>query len=530
MVDLYNNTMVARQALQTPTANAAQFGGGIGQAMQGAGQAVQSLGSKTFEEKEKDDVNAVMELETELDKFNIETDKDLYSRRGKQALGVGEEYKERSKKFYDEMTAKLTNGRQKQLFENMYNRKSLARLESLSRFEIQEKQRYYDETTAIRMKTAIDDALSNYSDDKIVNQAFNSGLAAIKVNYAGRDELMADKIKGYKSEFYKLGVLRRAEDNAALAQEYYNQHKKEIAGSELMALEKQLKQNTTNQFALNKADELWKSGKSESEQLAEAYKINDPDKRDATIARIHARAADDRRAVEEEHRNKLNASYNEFNKAETAEEAQSIIDKTIDFSAKKLLRQEYEIKFGGKKRETDWNSYYELKQLAADDPDHYKKVNLLQYRNGLNDTEFKELVKLQTATGRDEAFKIRTRKQIIDQSLKPLKVSDENKALFFRKAEEMAMLEKAETAQSFQNIVDRLLVKGEVLSGAWYKNDPDKRAYELDETEYAKWQPDVIPPAEEAKILEALKRAGKPITKSEIKKLYKLKTLGGKYE
>lgn len=75
MVDLYHNSMVARQALQTPTANSAQFGGGIGRAMQGAGQAVQSVGGKILDEKQKndeqDDVNAVMDLETELDKFNI---------------------------------------------------------------------------------------------------------------------------------------------------------------------------------------------------------------------------------------------------------------------------------------------------------------------------------------------------------------------------------------------------------------------------------------------------------------------------
>lgn len=247
MVDLYNNTMVARQALQTPIANGAQFGGGIGRSLQGAGQAVQSLGGKIIDEKEKDDVNAVMELETALDEFNIDTDKDLYSRRGKQALGVGEEYKKRSKEWYDKISAQLTNARQKQLFENMYNRKSLARLESLSRFETQEKQHYYDETTASRTKTAIDDALSNYSDDKVVNQAFNSGLAAIKVNYAGRDELMADKIKDYQDKFYNAQIMKRAETDINAAEAYYHKNKGKLSGTAQMSAYDTLQKRKTEQ-------------------------------------------------------------------------------------------------------------------------------------------------------------------------------------------------------------------------------------------------------------------------------------------
>lgn len=537
MVDTRTGSFVVRSRMPAPQANSASFGAGIGRAMQQMGGVGHNVAVKYIDEEDKqaqkDAVNRGMEWESQYEKMRRDkVNTDILARKGKQALGSTSEWEKMADEWYQEKLKEVGNRYESDVLKNIFNRRNSATLDTLSRFEAGEKERYYDENTVIRTQSAIDDALANYTDDTIVNQAFNSGLAAIKVNYAGRDELMGAKVKQYKSDFYKLGVLRRAEDNALSAEQYYQQHKKEISGSELTALERQLKQSTTQQFALSKADALWKSGKSESEQLAEAYQITDPEKRDATISRIRARATDDRRMLEETRKQKQVDAYNDFNSAQTAGEAQTVIDKTADMDTKKLLRQEYEVRFSGKKRESDWDGYYELKQMAADNPDAYKKVNLLQYRGGLNDTEFKELVKLQTTTSKDEAFKIRTRKQIIEQSLKSLSIKDDKKkALFFHKAEELAALENADTPQSFQNIVDRLLVQGEVVSGSWYKNDANKKIFELENAEeMAKWQPDAIPPVEEKKIIEALKRANKPVTKSEIRNLYKLKTLGEKNE
>lgn len=125
---------------------------------------------------------------------------------------------------------------------SMYKRRNSATLDTLSRFEAQEKERYFDENTTSRVKNSLNDALANFKDSRLVEQAYNSGLAAIKVNYAGRGEILDDKLKEYRSNFYKTQTLRWADEDANAASEYYAKNKSSILGSDHQAIENIIKQ------------------------------------------------------------------------------------------------------------------------------------------------------------------------------------------------------------------------------------------------------------------------------------------------
>lgn len=243
MVETRFDKIVVRSKLPTPFASAEAFGAGAGRALQRTGAVMANVADKALAEidrqKQKDAVNKGMQFENSFDKLRREkVNSDYLTRKGQAALGTTAAWEKDAEEWYNKAKEQVTNDYDQKVLDEIYRRRNGATLDALTRFEAQEKERYYEENTANRLKSALDDALANYKDDRLVAQAYNSGLAALRVNYADRPDLLSAKEKAYKSDFYKTQTLRRADDDAADAAAYYQQHKTQIAGSEHQAIEK----------------------------------------------------------------------------------------------------------------------------------------------------------------------------------------------------------------------------------------------------------------------------------------------------
>lgn len=243
MVETRFDKIVVRSKLPTPFASAEAFGAGAGRALQRTGAVMANVADKALAEidrqKQKDAVNRGMQFENSFDKLRREkVNSDYLTRKGQAALGTTAAWEKDAEEWYNQQKELVTNDYDQKVLDEIYRRRNGATLDALTRFEAQEKERYYEENTANRLKSALDDALANYKDDRLVAQAYNSGLAALRVNYADRPDLLSVKEKEYKSDFYKTQTLRRADDDAADAAAYYQQHKTQIAGSEHQAIEK----------------------------------------------------------------------------------------------------------------------------------------------------------------------------------------------------------------------------------------------------------------------------------------------------
>lgn len=246
MVETRTGKIVVRANLPTPMANGAAFGAGTGRVMQQMGGMGQNVSMKSLDvadkQAQKEAVNRGMEWESDYEKLRRETvNGDILARKGKQALGSTAQWEKTADEWYQEKLKETGNDYEKEVLKNMYMRRNSSTLDTLSRFEAGEKERYYDENTASRIKNSLDDALANYTDPHLVEQAYNSGIAAINVNYAGRGEILDDKLKDYRNSFYKTQTLRRADENANEAIEYYGKHKASILGGDQTAVEKILK-------------------------------------------------------------------------------------------------------------------------------------------------------------------------------------------------------------------------------------------------------------------------------------------------
>ncbi len=255
MVDTRTGTIVVRSRMVAPLSNAASFGGGVARAAQQAGNVIYRTGlmieHEADKQAQKDAVNRGMEWESQYEKLRREkVNSDILTRKGKQALGSIAEWEKAADEWYQKKLKEVGNDYERQVLNNMYNRRNSATLDTLSRFEAQEKERYFDENTTSRVNNSLDDALANFKDSRLVEQAYNSGIAAIKVNYAGRGEILDDKLKEYRSNFYKTQTLRWADEDANAAAEYYAKNKGSIRGGEQQEIENIIKQKKQYQEEL----------------------------------------------------------------------------------------------------------------------------------------------------------------------------------------------------------------------------------------------------------------------------------------
>ena len=247
MVNTRTGTVVVRSRMPAPLANAASFGGGVARAMQQTGYEMNRTGRiieyEADKQAQKDAVNRGMEWESDFERLRREKlNSHNLTRKRNQALGSTAESEKAADEWYQQKLKEVGNDYERQALNNMYNRRNSATLDTLTRFEAQEKERYFDENTTSRVKNSLDDALANFKDSRLVEQAYNSGIAAIKVNYAGRGALLDDKLKEYRSNFYKTQTLRWADDDANAAAEYYAKNKGSILGGEHQAIENIIKQ------------------------------------------------------------------------------------------------------------------------------------------------------------------------------------------------------------------------------------------------------------------------------------------------
>lgn len=135
---------------------------------------------------------------------------------------------------------------------------------------------------------------------------------------------------------------------------------------------------------------------------------------------------------------------------------------------------------------TDGNTYWMLTQEARLNPDFKDplKFDLRQYFSKLSPGDRNHFINLQRTIGtKNEAPEAVTVQQQISATVKQLGLKNEkageftseaNKALFAAQTQKGGKLNQAER----QTVIDGLILEGEVLTGSWYRPDPNMRRFE----------------------------------------------------
>jgi soluble lytic murein transglycosylase len=178
----------------------------------------------------------------------------------------------------------------------------------------------------------------------------------------------------------------------------------------------------------------------------------------------------------------------------------------------------------GEDVETDWSRYADLTSEAAQSPDTFAQRDLTLEAPRLARAELKQLIDRQAKIkgGEENQYHVASEEGQIAAIASELKLSKAQRGQFTAAALRELQAATARNGgkrvspDEERKILDRLVMRGEVPGGAWWKNDREGRAFEFSGTPDAgKFVPD-IPDTDRTRIESALRGAGYPVTDANV--------------
>jgi hypothetical protein len=531
------------------------FGGGQG--MANAAQATNRLldvGTEiALKEKQRADDTRVKEAYASLVKAEqdmlLNPKSGAYTRKGKDAFGVPDEFGEQFDKTADDISAGLADEDQRAMFNQIRMQRRTQFDGDLKQHLAKEAQVYEKQVTDSALSAAMDEAVVNYKNPERVAQSLKDQEALVR-DYWGKqgaaNEVIEQKVREQASVAHASIIERFINnDEDMAAAEYFKANKDFITDGETrVRIEKALEDGSLRGESQRQSDAIMSQGLSMTKALEEVKKIEDPKLRDLVQDRLRGdyalKEAARRDALEKSHINSLNIldqSGGDIDQVMRRPEWRGFSQ-----SERTGLMAYARSKKEGRDIDTDFSLYYGLRQMAVDDPNDFKSVNLAdpKYLNSLNKTDRETMVDLQMKMRNgDGAIKstldgFRSDDSIVNDALKSMDINPnakagsrdaERAALFRRKVDEEIQRRqeatgKKATNKDTQEIADMFSIEGITKKNTfWF--DEKKRFFEVtpDNSEF-EIKSDTIPQSDRAKIEDALRRRNMPITEENILKLY----------
>jgi hypothetical protein len=474
------------------------------------------------------------------------------SKKGKDAADTYDKYAEEYETYGNEVMGKFANDNQRNHFKFKFDQEQAGLHEDLRKHSFKEAQAFEDETSMALVKSYQQEGLLNYTNvDKIRKSIMDQEIEIEKQGARnGKAREVIDLEKSEATSTTQLGVVRSylASGNDITAKKYYEAnvdslsqlHKNELIEELKLGSIKGESQRLSNQIYAQYPNSL-------TDSVKEAKKIADPDVQDATIARIkdnfNIKEAADRERSENLHKRATDT----IDSGGGIDKIPESDWKQFTLSERSALKSYAATRSKGTEPETSWDDYYSLKGMASSPKrkEEYLKLNLMTYRSKMADTEFKELVNLQTdlRDGKGSAEKLldgyRTDASIVDGALRGMgykpntknadEISLQNK---FRRLVDERLIQyqqqhgKKATNTETQAIVDKLSIQ--VVTEKGFIWDDKKRLFELPPEKIADIDIDdvVVPDTDRAEIEATLKRKGIDVNDKVVKDWY-LKWRGG---
>jgi hypothetical protein len=475
-----------------------------------------------------------------------DNERGFVTRKGKDAFGVTDDYGSKYKKDLADIENEFSNGDQKQLFRQKARDLELSFNEQLSKHVAAESKAYEIDTIKSGISVSQDEAVKNFGDPLIIAQSLER-QKELTNRFADLNGMSEDARKQALLEVTTqthAGVIQRMleGENDALAQTYFNATKSEISGKAVGNIEKALEESSLRANSQKAADEISAKTNDFSTAVNEVKKIKDAKLRDETMRRIKDEF-DLKKAMKAQRDeqnyigalNKLEASGGNLDKVNPGYFATlSLSERNGLMNYAKNLREGIPVS-------TDWGEYYNLKTMASspNTKGEFLKLNLSQYRHKFGDTEFKEMVNLQTQMRKgdepDGIKQFRSNKQIADQTLEAVGINPNPKdgtkdakdvlefnTIFGQKIDEHTRRTgQPPTNEEAQTYANELVMKGVTKEIAFW-SDERKFKFQLKPTDAMFKVEDVtgIPPKRKREIEAYLKKYNRPVTDEAILEAY----------
>lgn len=494
-------------------------------------------------EKAKKDADqlAIMEADRKLSEAetNLLYDQQngIFNKKGADAFGLPEfvntEYSKQAKAIEDS----LATNEQKAAFRERASGRYQDVNRQVMRHVGEEVKRYDDDKTQAYITTETNAAIKAYHDPEIVARSIMNQKTAIAA-YGDRHglpaELIKQKIEAAESSVHKnvIGRMLTNGDDIS-AQNYLNNNRDFITGADIEQVEKEVEGGSIRGESQRIANSLISKGVGMSQAIAEvkAMDIKNPKLYDAAIDRVKMEYSIKDAAKRYDTEQTQISLMNQIDKGMSFDQVMNnpAWSKFDDNSRKSLISYAKQ-KAEGKPIQTDWQSYYDLRTLAENPKTREKflETNILEYRNSLSDSEFKEMVKLQTGLRKGDSKAgaqldgYRTDSQVVNDALAGAGIKDKEKSAKFRAAvdSEVRLFQektgKKITNPELQSITDNMLTKVITKKGMLW----DSKSMKFEAEDIVDVEISDIPKSERAKIEDTLKRRGISVNNDAIVELY----------
>jgi hypothetical protein len=435
---------------------------------------------------------------------------------------LDEEYAGRFQQQVDTLAQGLGNETQRREFLQQATQMGLQLRAGIQQYVAREQNAYDLSVQDGTVKTAQQQMGLSWGDPEAVSQAKNAIAAAV---------YQTGKLRGWSGQQTRAVMVEQLSQghNAALsgaidagqldyAREYLKQNNDELTPDVRLRAQKALDIGGFEAKTQGAAETLYSASKGDvGAALAEARKNYSGKEEDAIVQRIKGFDAE-RVALRE--RAQADAADNAWRVYASTGSINRIPPTTLaamDGKALEALRRtaRADAEAAAAKREvkTDPNVYYALSAAATGDP-NFKSQDLRPFFDRLSPADRKHFIDLQTAAAKPErAAEVVSVGDQKAAMVKALGLKEEQAGVFHQVADKALFAAQQDKGRKLdqderQKVLDKLVLQGEVLSGSWWRRDPNMRLFEAVASGQAAQFKAEFSDADRRKATEALQRRG----------------------
>lgn len=391
-VPAYDGPQVRTQALQPVFQRAPDVSSGAQSIARGLGQVAEvadNLAQRQMRQQIETESN---KLDTEITAGWLEWNTAALRNPAYRGEGVAQ-YEADAAKWWDDAKQKYTSVASPMVREQLglsLGRKRTQAVGSVAGYVTQERERFADDQAEAAAQKTIEFGID--TGDTAGAAARVRQIAAEKGARKGwsTEMVMAEQQK-YLGNLHLSHITRLAESNPAKAREYYEANKAEIPGTAQPRVEQVLKAEADNQFATQFAAGV--AAKPLAEQLSEAAKIDNPERREKALTQIRNNHALVKAAQAEREQIVKDQAWQLVGQGKKVPEALlAQMDGRGRVELQDYLKTRAKQAAEGTQVKTDWATYIDTRErLAAGE-----KVNLVALTTKIAPAQMEQLLDIQT--------------------------------------------------------------------------------------------------------------------------------------
>ena len=389
-VPVYGDRQIRTQALQPVMQQTPDVSSGARALAQGLGQVAEAADRIDLRDAQAKAATAESQITSEWMKWDAEN-RNKY--RGANADG----YVPAAEAWWKsaaETAGQELNPRAKSLATQSLRAKQTAALGNVQTFTMAEKQRHATEAYSADVATTTQFAITSGDVAAGARQLREKAAVFGAANNWTTEQVQAEAGKNL-SMMHLAQISKLAEQDATKAQAYYDANKAEIGFQNQARVEQVLKGEMDNQFATQTAAAM--AGKPLSEQLAEASKITDPQRREKTLNQVRNNYALVKQAEQERENAAADKAWQNFATGQKTPEAiLSAMSGRERVQLQEAQRARSERMAAGTPVKTDFNTWYVLNDKIS----RGEKVDLRAYTEKVSGDDLKGLANRQQTAGK----------------------------------------------------------------------------------------------------------------------------------